>query len=724
MALTAGLAAWNVRQSLRQYQALESGWSWDLAYYNQWFWALTEGDGRISVRPLGPWTQEGPSIWRMNYLAPVRLAIAPLYHAAPGPRTLLVVQALLFWLVVPAAYGLVASESGSRLAGVAAAALVPLTPLLWPLAWNDFRELQLAPAFVVWAVHGVRARDLRRTVLGVVGMLACREEYAVLVATLAWLPPREPEDVGRRFRWALALGLTGACWFLFGFLGYSRWCVNSQAWDVTLAFLEGSPPVLTRLRTIWGMLGLGLGSWTVLALVRPRAGLLVLPWAWKLAGGLFAMRFLGTEQWHHVRYVVPLVAVSVAAGCIGFGHLARRLLDQPNGRARLAAVWASAAIGLVTADVLLARLMSSVPRRVPAAEVGPLWHWIRQVGPDDGVIAHYSVCAPLSSRRHLYSYVMTQNYPPGYPQLGPEVRWLFYRNRDRLPEGVEKQGFQAVYKGPEFRVLRREDPPVGTAREGRGGDGRERPARKAVPSIDWRGSDGYVYLLGSGFLWLSQALWTTFLLAPAVGLALAARRRAARLEARSASTGVNGRALATRILESGDRDDVRILVTRGPFTNHHDAGLRTLRLSPQAADGCGVVDLAIAAQAAARAVVEISGGPVRRWIWSLREPALFALQIGLALGLTLLAAGAFLLSAQPLDLGAKVISTMTVGLFVMAWVSDREAIRLVRGLDERLDLLNIEERAAVLETLPELAWLSVVPPPLRPFASGPTPTDG
>jgi len=42
--LTAAVTGVSSYQSIRQYQELRSGWSWDLAYYNQWFWALTQGD--------------------------------------------------------------------------------------------------------------------------------------------------------------------------------------------------------------------------------------------------------------------------------------------------------------------------------------------------------------------------------------------------------------------------------------------------------------------------------------------------------------------------------------------------------------------------------------------------------------------------------------------------------------------------------------------------------
>ncbi len=217
--LVAVLTCVSTVQSLDRYQELRSGWSWDLAYYNQWFWALTQGDGVVTVRPVSSYAQEGPSIWKMNYLAPIRLAIAPIYWLAPDPRTLLVIQNVMFWWVVPAAYTLVRSESRSRTMALSAALLVPLTPLLWPLVWNDFRELQLAPAFVLWAVQGVRSRSAGLSALGIAGMLACRQEFAVMAATFAILPPRDPEPLSARLRWRHLLLLIGLGWLFFGFFG-------------------------------------------------------------------------------------------------------------------------------------------------------------------------------------------------------------------------------------------------------------------------------------------------------------------------------------------------------------------------------------------------------------------------------------------------------------------------------------------------------------------------
>ncbi len=237
-ALTTVLIVGNAREAIRRYRALDSGWSWDLAYYNQWFWSLTQGDGRITVRPVATYAQEDLSVWRSNYLAPIRLAIAPIYALRPGPETLLVVEAVLLWMVVPAAFVLARGESGSILVGLASACLVPLTPLLVPIAANDFRELQLAIPFVVLAVEGMRGRRRWLATAGIVGMLACRQEYAVLVASLGLIPPREPEDLGRTARWARADLLCG-CRLVAGLPALSRAC--PELWDS-----DGVPPAVRR----------------------------------------------------------------------------------------------------------------------------------------------------------------------------------------------------------------------------------------------------------------------------------------------------------------------------------------------------------------------------------------------------------------------------------------------------------------------------------------------
>src|SRR4051794_9562586 len=58
--LTLALTVLTTRQAMARYRAMHTGWSWDLAYYNQWFWVLTHGGDRITVNPVSAYADEGP----------------------------------------------------------------------------------------------------------------------------------------------------------------------------------------------------------------------------------------------------------------------------------------------------------------------------------------------------------------------------------------------------------------------------------------------------------------------------------------------------------------------------------------------------------------------------------------------------------------------------------------------------------------------------------------
>ncbi len=392
----------------------------------------------------------------MNYLSPMRFAMAAFYRPFPDPRTLIVLQNIVFWWVIPAAYGLVRSELRSNTVALSAAALVPLTPLFWPLLWNDFRELQLAAPFVVWAVRGVRQRSARWAALGIAGMLACRQEFALVVATFAILPPLRPESLTATLRWRRAMVLIGLGWFLFGFFGYLSVMVGRGAPDSYIEqYLDPKASIGPTLRTSAEVLILGMGCWGALMGLAPRVAIPTLPWIWGLCGGRWALQSLETAQWHDVRYAMPMVCTVLAAGLIGYSRMSAWLLGRPAGRIWLTLAWlASAGIGVVgIRDVT--RRVDSVPTPIDRREAGDIWAWIRQVGPDDAVIADYRVSAPLSSRRRLYGNILGVNLPQGFPRLGPEFRWLFVRNDWPWLKFLLGQGFDVVYRGRYLTIAQR-----------------------------------------------------------------------------------------------------------------------------------------------------------------------------------------------------------------------------------------------------------------------------
>ncbi|MCY2934023.1 MAG: DUF2079 domain-containing protein [Planctomycetota bacterium] len=463
--LYAVMAGVTCRAAWVQYQSLETGWSWDLAYYNQWFWALCFGDETISVRPIASYATEGPSVWKMNYLSPLRFMILPLYKLRPDPTTLLYLDIIVFWLLIPASAKLVNNESESLSATVSALLLVPLTPLLRPLAINDFREMQMALPFAILAVNGWRERHRGWAITGILGLLCCRQEWAFVVATLAIIPARKPESIDKTQIWRSAVVMTGLIWFCGGFMIYLRQTAGKMAPQHFMdQFGGGRPTLVETLKTTWDFLWIGLSAWAVLALMAPRIALTALPWVWTLASGKWAIRFVGTEQWHHARYCVPFVALGLAAGLVGWSRLWNKLEIRFGHRLRtlcMSLLWLVMFIFLVAGQWNMTTLMKGIPSRVPDQDVIPLWAEIAKVKPDDGVIAAYELTAPLSSRRFLYSYVMDVNKPKGWPHQIPETIQNLFLNKNLQPTEVwTGQGFERVWSGTGYDVWRRVSKPL------------------------------------------------------------------------------------------------------------------------------------------------------------------------------------------------------------------------------------------------------------------------
>ena len=453
--ITAVVTVVSAHQSLVRYREFRSGFAWDLAYYNQWYWALNFGDGRITVCPLARYAEEGPSVWKMNYLAPIRFALAPIYRLVPGPPTLLLIQNVLFWWVIPAAYTLVRSESGSRALAVSAAVLVPLTPLLWPLALNDFRELQLALPLVLWAVQGVRSRSPRLAAVGIAGMIACRQEFALMAATFALIPPRGAEPLSATLRWRHLIVFAGLFWLLFGFLGYLRFVVGPNVPSFYVQQFLGAKAALSAvLHTSLEALAYGVGAWAVLACFAPRVAILALPWIWAPCSGEWSIDSLATSDWHHVRYVLPMTALLLAAGLIGYARVGSWILKRSRSLAWAFLAW-STLTGTGIAGCLAMKVrLDRIPIPIDASEAAETWRYIDQVGPDDGVVADAIVSAPLSSRRRLIGHLVESNLPLHYPKLDPGIRWLFVANDYRLLKVLLDQGFHVVHRGRILTIAR------------------------------------------------------------------------------------------------------------------------------------------------------------------------------------------------------------------------------------------------------------------------------
>jgi Zn-dependent membrane protease YugP len=681
--LTTVLIVGNAREAIRRYRALDSGWSWDLAYYNQWFWSLTQGDGRITVRPVASYGQEDLSIWRSNYLAPIRLAIAPIYALRPGPETLLVVEAVLLWMVVPAAFVLARGESGSVILGLASACLVPLTPLLVPIAANDFRELQLGIPFVVLAVEGMRGRRRWLATAGITGMLACRQEYAVIVASLGLIPPRQPEDLGRTARWARATFYVGVAWWLIFLLyvGIARGYGTVTGYLVQ--FAGEKLPLEAALPAAGEILLLGLGAWSAMLVGLPRMWLVVFPWAWCVARAGGTIGVVGTEQWSSVRYMAPLAGIGIAAGLVGLCHSAR-LIDLPGSRLVVIAgrlgTLAVAAMGLVAARAAMQSQSAYAPPAISRAEADGLLAWIGRVGPSDGVLTDYPLAAPLSSRKTLKSYRMTLDQPWGFPHVGPDYRWIFARPSDLAPDWLTAQGFEVVHRGETTWVFHRAN----------AGSSERNPPDRRLPGLS-----GYQFELGD----INRLAWSM----PLVGflgwgwLRLRSAWRSASL--RRATFSGSG-AVRAAFPEMGC--DAIAIVAEGPL-DLADPARRVVRLAKSTASAGHAAACTLAAVEAAHLRLAMSAGPTG-WLARYRPALMIAVRLGTVAGVLAIADGIATGCRLLLDLGLQgFFAAAALGLLALPleYLAVRDARRASGDLDRAL--LRALPWRPVVEVIP-LAW--------------------
>src|SRR5262249_6808530 len=127
---------------------------------------------------------------------------------------------------------------------------------------------------------------------GIAGMLACRQEFALIVAGLCIVPAREPETADQRRRWALAALVVGIGWVVFVFLPYLAWRVGPHAPPDYLAQFAGTgAPIRETVAAALEFFVIGLGPWTACAVFAPRLAVLTLPWQWIVSHGPWTLRY-------------------------------------------------------------------------------------------------------------------------------------------------------------------------------------------------------------------------------------------------------------------------------------------------------------------------------------------------------------------------------------------------------------------------------------------------
>ncbi|MCB9795480.1 MAG: DUF2079 domain-containing protein [Alphaproteobacteria bacterium] len=394
-----------LRLARRQLTALavhDLQWAQDLAFFNQILFNASEGRAWTSpllIEPVG--------FFEMVHFHPVFAAILPVYVAAPGPGTLLVINVLA---VTAAAFPLArlgAASSGSPWFGLAAG----LAFLLWlpteSAAGADFRPMVFWIPGLAWLLHGAYAGRWGALLGGAALVCAAREESAYVLPALGAVLLVLPFG-GRRWRQGLALIAVGLAWF--GFL---------------LAFKEnfffhfdptrppvGEPPApeLLQARLAWLARSLG-GSYLLAPLSPAPLAMSGAPLAWLMPDQLREWQ-LATGPYVHLRSaLLPLFA---GAGTVGAGWLVRR---WPR------ALW-PLALWLVLGNLLLHRddraaleaRAQSHRDQLGTPELLAIDALLAQVPPEARVATDYDLIAALSGRRSLWNirHLYMQDGEPPY----------------------------------------------------------------------------------------------------------------------------------------------------------------------------------------------------------------------------------------------------------------------------------------------------------------------
>lgn len=196
-----------------KYVTLQSSWAYDLAYFRNG--AVNAWQGR-TFSYIFPWAyfdhadHDGPSLFRSGHFSPVQFLS---YYIPTRVEVLMFVQSLLIGLgALPISFMAHRLTRDRTLAGVCAFAYLA-HPLVLHLAFNDIRPVEIGIPFALFALwfHATGRTGLFSA--AALLMMACRPEYALLLALfplLNWgVVPAERRSL-RWMAWPIVLGCVWA----------------------------------------------------------------------------------------------------------------------------------------------------------------------------------------------------------------------------------------------------------------------------------------------------------------------------------------------------------------------------------------------------------------------------------------------------------------------------------------------------------------------------------
>ncbi|HVF71560.1 MAG TPA: DUF2079 domain-containing protein [Chthoniobacterales bacterium] len=390
------------------------GWTWtsyvhwanfeyrtfDLAFYVQGTWQLLQG--RFNVSVLGV-----PLLG--NHVEPIVFLILPVFFLFRHPMVFVVVQNLALAAMGPLAYRSARQLRLSRTSSLLLASALLLAPATGYVALHEFHPEALAAPFVLLMIHARLGGRLGVYWLAIIGLLACKENMALLVAAYCalhlFLERKHAASALRRwYLWPLAGSII---WFALCAKVISP-ALNPGEIDYLALYnrLGGSAGeivlnAITEPQRIVGALRESLGNGNLFwGLLLPFLGLPLLRPRWLLIASPILLQHLlswRSSEWQiYFHYAAPLIPLF----WIALAQVAARIENSAVVPNRL-----SGTVPFLTAGACLAAQFLLGP----AASIGSsLVEWTTG-GPDrarklsliDQIPAGASVVAPLPYLSHL-----------------------------------------------------------------------------------------------------------------------------------------------------------------------------------------------------------------------------------------------------------------------------------------------------------------------------------
>jgi uncharacterized membrane protein len=382
--------------------------SFDLAYYVQGLWQLIHR--RFDVSILGT-----PLLG--NHVEPIVFLLVPIFFLFRHPMALVVAQNAALAAMAPLAFCIGRRLELSARPSFFLAVVILLTPTTGYIALHEFHpEAFAAPCLLIMIWARLR-NSLRVHWLGIVALLACKENMALLVAAYCAvhlsLERKRPRAEIRS--WYLWPGLLAIAWFALctkvitpalnsGAIDYLALYDRLGASPGDILFKSISEPhriagtlvqSLSHGNLLWGLLFPFLG----LSLLRPRWLLIATP---ILLQHLLSWR---SSEWqiyfHYAAPLIPLFWIALAEGLATiqrFGRIPAAVKIALPAAVVTACVGAQLLLGPAAAVVAS---MTQSPAK--SAERARKTAFLEQIAPSASVVAPLPYLSHLAMREKVYS---------------------------------------------------------------------------------------------------------------------------------------------------------------------------------------------------------------------------------------------------------------------------------------------------------------------------------